>query len=316
MKLHEHPDFAAFITAAATAHDLNEQFVEKDYWITAILQTIASTLPGRAIFKGGTSLSKGWNLLDRFSEDIDLFVDPAVDPPLTKRAIDRTLKQLSADVSAIDGLAIEDQRTLKGFGRIDTFRYQSQFPDIAGFPATVRLEPGVQSGRQPTETVQLTSIVAALITTRGATEEVGTDDLDPFPMALLHFRRTFIEKLFAIHGKVERLKTEGHPLGRDARHYADIHVLAGTPEVNAMLASDEYADIRADYDAKSREYFPKTYRPPADLSFAASDALFPTAELRALIEPDYERECQRLFHRPHPPFGDVLQRLESLRNLL
>lgn len=37
MKLHEHPDFAAFITAAAAALDLNEPFVEKDYWITTIL---------------------------------------------------------------------------------------------------------------------------------------------------------------------------------------------------------------------------------------------------------------------------------------
>lgn len=316
MKLHEHPDFAAFITAAAAERDLSEQFVEKDYWITAILRVIAETLPGRAIFKGGTSLSKGWGLLDRFSEDIDLFIDPVVEPPLAKRAIDRTFKQLSADVATIGGLELEREQTIKGYGRIDTFRYVSSYPEIAGFPPTVRLEPGVQSGRQPTETVQLTSIVAAVVTARGAAAEVATDDLDPFPMTLLHFRRTFIEKLFAIHGKVERLKAEGHPLGRDARHYADIHVLAGTPEVQAMLARNEYSEIRADYDAKSREYFPKTYRPPEGLSFATSDALFPDDKLRALIAPDYERECQRLFYRTHPPFSDVLDRLGSLRDRL
>lgn len=111
MRLHEHPDFAAFVTAAAAEHDLREQFVEKDYWITEILSTIADTLPDRAIFKGGTSLSKGRNLIDRFSEDIDLFVDPAGEPPPSKRAIDRVLKRLSADVEAIDGLESTDTKS-------------------------------------------------------------------------------------------------------------------------------------------------------------------------------------------------------------
>lgn len=61
MRLHQHPDFAAFVTTTAAQHDLREPFVEKDYWITEILRTIATTLPDRAIFKGGTSLSKGWD---------------------------------------------------------------------------------------------------------------------------------------------------------------------------------------------------------------------------------------------------------------
>jgi predicted nucleotidyltransferase component of viral defense system len=122
VRLHQHPDFAAFVTATAAEHHLREPFVEKDYWITEILRTIATTLPDRAIFKGGTSLSKGWGLLDRFSEDIDLFVDPAVDPPLARRAIDRTLKRLRDDVAAIDGLELQETRTVGGFGRIDTDR--------------------------------------------------------------------------------------------------------------------------------------------------------------------------------------------------
>lgn len=316
MRLHEHPDFAAFVTAAAAEHDLPEPFVEKDYWITEILRTIATTLPDRAIFKGGTSLSKGWSLINRFSEDIDLFVNPAVEPALAKRAIDRTLKQLRDDVEAIDGLTLDDSKTYKGFGRIDTFRYDSRYPPIAGFPPTVRLEPSVQSGRQPTDVVHISSLVADLLRAREAADDLAVKDLEPFPMTLLHFRRTFVEKLFAIHGKVERLKHEGHPLGRDARHYADLHALAGRDEVDSMLRTAEYQAIREDYDANSREFFPKSYRPPDGLRFAHSDALFPPDDLRALIEPDYDRECERLFFRPHPPFTDVLARLKGLRDLL
>lgn len=319
MRLSEHPDFAAFLTAAAADSGLPETFVEKDYWITEILRTIATTLGERAIFKGGTSLSKGWNLLDRFSEDIDLFVDPAAEPPLgSTRAIDRTMKKLNGDISTIAGLEFirAESRTIGGRGRIDTFRYDSPFPPLEGFPTTVRLEPGIQSGKQPTARVKISSIVGELLIARGAADELDVEGVEPFEMDLLHFRRTFVEKLFAIHGKVERLKQDGVPLGRDVRHYADLHVLAGRPEVIEMLESDEYEAIRLDYDEKSRTYFPNSYRPPPDLRFTSSNALFPPDELRAQIEPGYEEECQRLFFRPYPNFGEVLERFTEIRDLL
>jgi hypothetical protein len=315
VRLHEHPDFRAFVTAAADEAELLEAFVEKDYWITEILRVIATTLPDRAVLKGGTSLSKGWDLLDRFSEDVDLFVNPSVDPPLTARQIDKVLKQLKQDVEAVAGLSHEpeDSRTIGGFGREDTFRYQPAFTGALGFPPTVRLEPGVQSGEQPTERRPISSIVGKTLVDRGVAGDLGVECVEPFEMKLLHFGRTFVEKLFAIHGKIERLKSEGHPLGRDARHYADLYVLGGRQEVVDMLGGEEYELIRLDYDEKSRAYFPKSYRPPVDLRFGASDALFPDAELRSIIEPVYEEECQRLFFRPHPPFAEVLARFEELR---
>lgn len=319
MRLHEHEDFAAFVTAAAAEADLSEPFVEKDYWITEILRTVADTLGDRAIFKGGTSLSKGWDLLDRFSEDIDLFVNPAVEPPLANaRAIDRTLKRLNRDVAAIPGLDFvrDDSRTIGGIGRTDVFRYHSHYPTLQGFPPTVRLEPGIQSGDQPTATVPISSTVGRMLIERGVADDLGVDGLQPFPMALLHYRRTFVEKLFAIHGKVERLEQEGHPLGRDVRHYADLYVLAGQADVLEMLASPEYEGIKADYDAKSRAYFSKSYRPPEGLRFGCSDALFPDGELRGVIGPVYEEECRRLFFRPHPPFAKVLERMAEIRGLL
>lgn len=312
MRLHEHEDFAALVTAAAAKADLSEPFVEKDYWITEILRTVASTLGDRATFKGGTSLSKGWDLLDRFSEDIDLFVNPAVEPRLANpRAINRALKQLNRDVAAIPGLQFvrDGSRTINGLGRMDVFRYDSRYPALDGFPPTVRLEPGIQSGGQPAAIVPISSIVGRMLIERGVADELGVDGLQPFPMTLLHYRRTFVEKLFAVHGKVERLKQDGYPLGRDVRHYADLYVLAGKQDVRDMLASPEYASIKADYDHKSRTYFPNSYRPPDRLRFDESDALFPSDDLRAQIEPGYDDECSRLFHRSCPAFQAVLDRI-------
>lgn len=208
-----------------------------------------------------------------------------------------------------------EKRVIGGLGREDSFGYETMFAELAGLRPVVRLEPGIQSGRQPAEVIELNSIVAQFVLEQGQGDLA--DDLAPFPMTLLHFRRTFVEKLFTIHAKIERLKQEGHPLGRDARHYADLHALADTQEVKDMIASSEYKEIKVDYDENSRRYFTRSYRPPEGMSFANSDALFPSHQLRARIEPDYLRECRLLFaDRPFPDLDEVIGRLEQLRELL
>jgi hypothetical protein len=80
----------------------------------------------------------------------------------------------------------------------------------------------------------------------------------PFEMGLLHFRRTFVEKMFAIHAKIKAFKKTGQPIGGYARHYYDIYCLIARPEVVGMLRSPEYAAIKADYDRVSNEHFPKS----------------------------------------------------------
>ncbi len=83
-----------------------------------------------------------------------------------------------------------------------------------------------------------------------------------------------------------------------------------------MLASPEYGEIRDDYDAKSREFFAPIYRPPEDLTFAMSSALFPDGPLRAQIASDYDSQCQLLFAGSYPSFDEVCERFEEIRNLL
>jgi Nucleotidyl transferase AbiEii toxin, Type IV TA system len=65
---------------------------------------------------------------------------------------------------------------------------------------------------------------------------------------------SFVEKMFAIHGKVELLKRDKQALGPYPRHYYDLYQLSARPEVIAMLKSEEYVAIKADYDRISPEY--------------------------------------------------------------
>lgn len=225
MRLCENEDFGAFLVATAQTRGLNEQFVEKDYYVTEILRIVATTCGERVIFKGGTSLSKGWGLIDRFSEDVDLFVDPErFDPPLrSPRAIDRELRALRDAVAEHPGLSLlpELGQTIGGRARADHFAYATRFDELPGVAATVRLEPGVQSGDHPVEQRPIGSLVGEFLRERG--QGHIAEDLDPFEMTLLHFRRTFVEKLFTIHSKVARWLEDGTPVARDARHYADLH---------------------------------------------------------------------------------------------
>jgi hypothetical protein len=122
--------------------------------------------------------------------------------------------------------------------------------------------------------------------------------------------------MFAIHGKVEALKRDGRAIGGYARHYYDLYCLAERAEVVAMLGTDEYGTIKADYDRISREFFERSYVPPPRMSFATSDALFPPAKLRAILAAEFERQCRTLCFGPYPTWDEVQARLEAIRGLL
>src|SRR6266545_1522675 len=125
MKLFQHADFDQAVIRAARhfqSRGWREAVIEKDYYVTETLRIIAAAAGDKIIFKGGTSLSKGWNLIQRFSEDIDIFLDPAAfEPALGKRAIDRELKKLRDSIGGHPALTFleRETQTIGGFGRSD-----------------------------------------------------------------------------------------------------------------------------------------------------------------------------------------------------
>ena len=319
MKLFEHPEFDQAILQAAEhfrGQGWRPAIIEKDYYVTEALRIIAAA-GDKLILKGGTSLAKGWNLIQRFSEDIDIFLDPAAfQPVLGKRGIDRELKKLRDAVGAHPALALlqNEGQTIGGFGRSDRFSYPQRFGGPGEVANRVLVEAGAASGREPAITVELRSYLGQFLQDTGLS--LGAEDQASFPMRLLHFRRTFVEKMFAIHGKVELLKRDGQALGTYARHYYDLFQLAAQAEVIVMLKSSEYAAIKADYDQISRTHFPRSYFYPDGMSFSRSDALFPPADLAAVIGAEYETQCRMLCYGPYPPWVEIQARLLELRELL
>lgn len=320
MRLCEHPDFDQAVLRAAEhfrGSGLRPALIEKDYFVTEALREIARSGRNAIIFKGGTSLSKGWNLIQRFSEDIDLFLDPAAfAPPLSKRGVNRELTRLRDAVAAVPGLTYLPDRsqTFGGFGRNDRFGFNQRFGGPGEVVGEVFLEAGIASGREPTADLQLESYVGRFL--RETNTTLGGEDEVPFSMRLLHFRRTFVEKLFTIHGKVRLLLQQGQRIGSYARHYYDLYQLSQRPEVLAMLQSDEYATIKSDYDRISRQFFDRGYFPPDGMTFRDSEAMFPTAELDAVLGPEFESQCGVLCYGPYPTWPELRKRFEDIRDLL
>lgn len=320
MKLFEHQDFEQAILGAADhfrGRGLRPSFIEKDYYVTEALRAVASVAGNAVIFKGGTSLSKGWGLIERFSEDIDLFLDPdAFTSRLGTNAINRELKKLrDAVLKALPLQYLKDEsKTFGGLGRNDRFSYRQLFGGQGEIAGGLFLESGIASGREPTEVVRIRSFLSQFLEETGMS--LGAQDEASFQMRLLHFRRTFVEKMFAIHKKVELHKREEVAVGPHTRHYYDLFQLSDKNEVVGMLRSDEYAQIKADYDRISRTYFPEHYFFPAGMSFANSEALFPDAELSKTLGQQYEAQCALLCHGSYPRWNDVLARFEAMRTLL
>jgi nucleotidyltransferase AbiEii toxin of type IV toxin-antitoxin system len=308
----EREDFPDLVAEAAEFHGIpNPAIVEKDYYVTEALRLIARDFGDVVLFKGGTSLSKGWKLIRRFSEDIDLYIDRG---ERGASATDTLLKHLAACVSQHPALiSYETTQRIGGVARAFRFTYVSRLGGTA-LPPTVLLEAGIQSGTYPSETRDIRSLLAEFLIERQV--ELDTGELAPFSLRVLHFRRTFVEKLFALHHKVERgLLEERQPLGSYARHYYDLSQLLGQQEVQVMLRSSEYADIARDYHTLTTRYFPRQLLPPG-MNLAMSQALFPSETLAQELAAEYQRQCQLLCYGEYPSFAAVLAALEGIREFL
>ncbi|MCG9892958.1 MAG: nucleotidyl transferase AbiEii/AbiGii toxin family protein [Thermosynechococcaceae cyanobacterium MS004] len=324
VKLFESPDFYDAILAA-TAHftgtGLTAQLIEKDYFVTEALRVIAIHWPNQIIFKGGTSLSKGWKLINRFSEDLDLFLNQnAFEPPLGASRTDKMLKSIEESVGTHPVLRYLSKaeksrsRYERGLSRTSDFEYPMQFSGSGAIQNRVLLEMGIRSGDFPIESVELTSFLADFLQSTG--ESLGTEDEAPFSMPLLHFRRTFVEKLFSLHAKIIQYQLDGTSFSNYTRHYYDLMCLAQRPEVRTMLESEEYIDIKRDCDRISQKYFKAQYYRPPDLKFSESIAFFPTGELRQAIAKAYKQQCDNLCLSPYPSWEAVEQCFEDLREWL
>ena len=300
-------DFPDLLRAAADSKNIRPAIVEKDYYLVRALQALQIELGDHFILKGGTSLSKGWDLLDRFSEDIDLLL--RIDhegKEISKGERERRLKKPVSVISNTEGFTEVkklESTAEKGVHRTAEFKYSSDVDLIEGLSSTITLEMGVRGGTTPVEKREIQSIVGKFAAAQNQTDLA--EDLSSFTFEILGLQRTFVEKLFAIHA----VYLENHAQNK-TRHYYDIYKLCEVDEVLNFVGSAEYRDMVSDVKAHSEQHFPDTPLPEND-SFAKSPAFAPTGKDRQALESNYKRE-RHLFFKEPPSLEVVLNVIGEL----
>ncbi len=207
--------------------------VVKDFWVTEVLRGLvgAATDTGLEVyFKGGTSLSKAFGIIERFSEDVDILV---ITSETNRGAVDTKLRALVAGVETRMNLsgATQPAGTSKGTRRSTRFIYPapSGFSD-AGVSPGVLLELGTRGGVFPAETHGIRSIIAS----HREWSISQFVEFDPVSVRVLGAERTLVEKLMILHTAASHER--GSLETRHARHYYDIHRLLSRQQIRDAVA--------------------------------------------------------------------------------
>lgn len=298
---------------------------EKDFWVCWTLNSLYQERPAgepRLLFKGGTSLSKGYGLIQRFSEDIDVtvFRDDLDEAASVEELEALSNKKRRAKLDAIrnacrayitgplrDFLTAQLADITNGAGRVEIDEADADgqtlllwYPEVeprdgAYVRPVIRLESGAKSALDPNRPIAITPYVA---------EEAAGIDLAVAAVTTIEATRTSWDKVVIAHGlrrwyeRRGELRQEGQ---RVSRHYYDLHCLLGSETGKAALAD---LNLGADCVRHARMFFD---RPDYDLGSAVpgSFAIAPTREMEAALARDYANTTAMIFGTS-PSFDDIL----------
>ena len=241
MKLHHNAKlFQDAIRITAQQLNIPPEFVEKDYWVTYALHTIFNHEIGKdTVFKGGTSLSKCYKLIDRFSEDIDLVVlrrTGETDSKLKSKlqAISRVVDKVLPEVR-LDGITHK-----RGMNRKTAHAYNKTFQDnYEQVRDLIILESTWFGYYEPYTTKSIVSFVGQMIIDNKQADLAREHGLLPFEVLVLEPTRTLCEKIMSL----VRFSYGIEPIAdlkKKIRHTYDLHQLLTQDALKAFLHSKAF----------------------------------------------------------------------------
>ncbi len=225
-----HNDKELFKQLILKVHDdtgIEPGIIEKDYYVTLFLKEIVEAVPD-IIFKGGTSLSKCYKLINRFSEDIDLNIDTIGNPTEGQR---RKLK--SNIVSIIDKFGFtltnaEDTRSRRAFNKY-IVDYDSVF-EAEYLKENLIIETSVYLRAYSHNMMSASSLIYDYLNKHNMHDFIMQYKLEPFELKVQMAERTFVDKIYALGDYYLDNKVTEH-----SRHLYDIYKLLDIVELNDNL---------------------------------------------------------------------------------
>jgi hypothetical protein len=322
-RLREHPDeLSALVTQTAISLGIVPAYVEKDFWVTEVLR---AACPSRSIalpdgltgevtfvFKGGTSLSRVFHLIERFSEDIDLLAVFPDGPGQTARH--GVLKKVDQAVTAHLSIAGTVGPSDTGVKRYTTYTYPVT-PGSDGIKQGVLLELGSRGGAQPASTHAYRSMVAEHAWGAYGHDASVWEEFAPFDVLVLAPERTLLEKIAGVHAAASMNDTDA--LAKVGRHFYDIGMLLSDAEIQGALerlgstgVRELVEDINTHSEAAGFAWSP---RPPG--GFADSPAFDHSHPSHEAIRRGYVAALD-LVHGPKPTLDEVVAVVHASRDVL
>lgn len=291
--------------------------IEKDFWVTWVLDRLFRDpeLSRLLMFKGGTSLSKAYRLIERFSEDIDLILDWRVvsgEDPLAARSkssqerLNEAINeraQTFIGAELLSGVAM----TLGEMCRCEidsadphviNVRYPAAFSDEYLRPE-VRLEIGPLASWLPHETRTIRSYAAESFPQLFERTDCS--------VRVITAARTFWEKATILHHEAHRPVSAPQP-ARYSRHYYDVAKMAETPVKHAALAD---LDLLANVVEFKERFYPRGWA-RYDLAKPGTFRLVPEGHVLAAVRDDYRAMVNMIFGAI-PEFDDMMTTLTTLQ---
>lgn len=295
--------------------------VEKDWWVVQTLTILFELEIGKhLVFKGGTSLSKSWGIIERFSEDIDLAVDRSFfgfEGELGKKQ--RTRLRKTANSYIIEKLYPELQKAFEAKGladvRIEPEEIVSSdqdpviisvyYPNVIEVPGyiqpRVQIEIGCRSLREPFKDNSIISLVdESYPDAEFAQASVQIPSVLP--------ERTFLEKVFLLHEEFQRPK-EKIRVDRLSRHLYDIHQISKTEHIDKAIRNK----VLYETIVKHRHSFTRLGGVDYNLHQPQTISFIPPKDLLSAWEADYKTMQEQMIHGDSPEFSKLIESLLSLK---
>ena len=310
MRLHEHIKlFKEAVTITAQKMELKKIYVEKDYWVTYVIRSVfKDPLGEEVIFKGGTSLQKCFDMIQRFSEDIDLVI--LRKGTESSNQLIRKLRKIGKIVNRIlPEIHIENFTHKRGMIRKTAHEYQKEFSEDYGqIKDFVAVEATWLGYFEPYTNAKVSSFVYQMMKENGQAELAKEYGMEPFDVLVLEPRRTFCEKIMSL---VRFSYTDDAmiDLGLKIRHCYDLTKMLENSELSEFFDSEVFDSMLlkvADDDIvsfKNNNQWLK-YHPSEALIFSDSENVW--SELKKIYNSGFRNLV----------FGKLPDENEILRTLL
>ncbi|MEP2058020.1 MAG: nucleotidyl transferase AbiEii/AbiGii toxin family protein [Maribacter litoralis] len=241
MTLHENRElFNQAIRATAQRMGILDIYIEKDYWVCYALNTIfKGNFKDVVVFKGGTALSKCHEIIERFSEDIDLVVLTEEDDTNSEkrsklRDITKSLIEPFIEED-VDGITNKKSQIRKV-----AFNYPKSFKGSYGqVRDKIILEASIFGSSEPFTTEVIATYIHQTIVETGQTKLIDDYQLEPFEVKVLDIKRTFCEKIMSL----VRFSNSATPivdLNNKIRHVYDIYRLLNIQEIKDFISTSNF----------------------------------------------------------------------------